>query len=242
MEHELWTVAKKKLPDGWLSVSPSGLSNFLECKRCGYRDNHGFKMPRLKFPGMPGGMDRTLKRLSDHYRLGGKLPPLWGDQLPGRKLFYEGPRKLKWPCAELRLNVVGEPDELLLEKDGTLAIADFKTKGAPVKEIYPSYYMQMHIYALLAQKSKDYPKISKTAYLIYLYPDLKGTDIGFNVEVEPVDARPSVALEYLRECEPYLRSSTVPPSSPECEACDFLDKLPPRLAAQGGWIRDGLGG
>lgn len=239
MENGLWIDAKKNLPEGWLSVSPTGLSNFLECKRCGYRDNHGFKLPRIKYPGMPNGMDRTLKRLSDHYRLGGKLPPLWGSLLPGRRLFYEAPRKLKWLCEELRLNVNGEPDELLLEKDGTLAIADFKTKGSPVKEIYPSYEMQMHVYALLAQKNKDYPKISKTAYLIFFNPELKGTDVGFNVEVEPVVARPSVALEFLRECEPYLRSSAVPPASPGCEACEFLDRLPPRMAAQSGWIREG---
>jgi hypothetical protein len=239
MEHELWTVAKKKLPDGWLSVSPTGLSDFLECRRCGYRNTHGHKWPRVKYPTMPQGMDHALKRLSDHYRLSGKLPPLWGNLLPGRRLFGEAPRKLKWACEELQLNVNGEPDELLLEEDGTLAIADFKTKGFPVKEIYESYKMQMCFYALLAQKNRDYPKVSKTAYLICFNPDLVGIDVGFNVEVVPVDARPARALEFLRECEPYLRGSSVPPSSPECELCEYLDGLPPRLAAQGGWTRQG---
>lgn len=237
MDNGLWIDAKKKSPDGWRSVSPTGLSDFLECKRCGYRNTHGLKWPRLKYPTMPQGMDHALKRLSGHYRMSGKLPPLWGGLLPGRRLFGEAPRKLKWACDELRLNVNGEPDELLLEKDGSLAIADFKTKGFPHKDIYPSYRMQMNFYALLAQKNRDYPKVSKTAYLIFFNPDFLGKDVGFNVEVEPVDARPSVALEFLRECEPYLRSSAVPPSSPDCEACEFLDRLPPRMADQSGWTR-----
>lgn len=237
MANELWIDAKKR-PKGWLSVSPSSLSDFLECARCGHRRHHYHAWPRIKYPGLAGGLDRTLKRLSDMYRLDGKLPPLWGSVLPGRRLYHEAPRRLKWQCEDLLLNVTGEPDELVLEKNGELAIVDFKSKASPHREIYESYRMQLNFYGLLARKIPDYPKISKTGYLIFFSPEVQGTNLGWHVEIEQLDIRPAVALEFLKKCEPYLRSSATPPAAPGCEACAFLDGLP-RLAAQNGWMKSG---
>ena len=230
-----WIGARKKqLEDGWMSLSPTGVSDFIDCNLCGVRKFHGCQLPRIKYPSVPNGMDHVLKDLSNLYRLKGKPPELWGRELPGRRLYHEPPKKLSWRWDEERVHVTGEPDEWVTEPDGTLSVLDFKTRGYPKKEIYPGYRLQADFYGFLAERVGGFPPLSGRGYLVYFYPELQNNTAAWHVEIEELDINPKRARDFIKRILPILRGP-MPPSTPGCETCDYLER-------ENAWRAGRLGG
>ena len=220
-----WFVSarKKKLEDGWMSLSPTGVSDFIDCNLCGVRKFNGVQLPRIKYPSVPNGMDRVLKDLSNLYRLRGLPPELWRHELPGRRLYPDPPKKLSWRWEEERVIVTGEPDEWITEPDGTLSVIDFKTRGFPVKEVYPSYKLQADFYGLLSERVGGFPPLSGRGYLVYFYPELQETQCAWHVEVEELDINPKRARDFIKRVAPIIRGP-VPAPTPGCETCEYLER------------------
>lgn len=215
---------KRKIKEGLLSLSPTGVSNFIDCDLCGYRKFKRLQLPRNKYPSLPNGVDRVLKDLSNLHRLKGKPPELWGRHLPGRRLYREPPKKLSWKWEELSINVEGEPDEWVTESDGTLSVVDFKTRGFPLKEVYPSYKLQADFYGLLSERVGGFPPLSGRGYLVYLYPEVLDATCAWHVEVEELDVNPKRAREFIKRIVPIIRGP-IPKAAANCEICSYLTRV-----------------
>lgn len=214
---------KRKKQPQWYSVSPSALSDFIECDRCGYRRVHRISPPRGKFPSLPNGVDGALKQMSNLHRARGRLPPLWGGLLPGRRLFPEPPRSLTYRCQDLHLTVTGIPDEWIIEEDGDLSVLDFKTRGFPKKELYPSYQLQAHIYGWLSTRFPSYPRLSSRGYLIYFIPELHGQELAWTTDMHELEVRPRIAKQFLNRVADVIHGP-MPKAAPDCEMCAWAER------------------
>ncbi len=223
MDENGWiSTAKRRQDDGIISLSPTGLGEFLDCERCGFRKAHGLAVPRMKYPSLPGGVDIALHELSNLHRLGGQLPSLWGSDLPGRRLYHELPKKISWMWEEQGVRFGGTPDEWVLESDGSLSVLDYKTRGFSNKlEIYPSYQLQMSSYALLAQMNEGFPPLSGRAYLVFFAPDLRELELAWHIEVAELQVDPEAALEAVRRAAEIIRGP-MPAAADDCKVCNWL--------------------
>lgn len=218
------TAGRRTLPDGWLAVSPSSLSDVHDCGRCAHRRNNGLTMPQVKFPSLPGGVDRNLHQISDMHRLTGKLPALWGHLLPGRSLYREPPKAMTLKLEREKLELKGIPDEWILEKDKKLSVLDFKTRGSPSVELYPSYQSQLDIYSFLADELDGYPPISGRGYILSFVPQVKDLDLDWQVDLVELKARPAAGLEFIRKANEVIRGK-LPPAAADCRICRWLEKI-----------------
>ncbi len=153
--------------------------------------------PRGVFPSLPGGMDRTLKPWYDGWRAKGELPPeirnsgiegcLHPDQAMIDKWRSRGKGGMlstiitaEVDGKEYGLTFQGMIDDAIKEKDGSLTVLDYKTRGSAPKpgdtEIY--YGSQADGYALLFSRNKARP--SGKGHFCYYWP---------------VDARPNAAFD-----------------------------------------------
>ena len=118
------------------SLSPTTLNEFLDCPCCFYlKMNRGIKRPRGIFPSLPSGMDAVIKKYFDEHRKAGTVPKeiepsgfsLFANQ---EKLdLWRNPFKGGFQWTDSEGNVLkGAPDEII-EKEGTSAILDHKTRG-----------------------------------------------------------------------------------------------------------------
>lgn len=216
---------RRTMPEGWLAVSPSSLSDIHDCDCCAHRRAHGLNLPRGKFPTLPGGVDVGLKQIADLHRLTGKLPELWGHLLPGRTLFKDPPRAMTLSLASEKMLLTGIPDEWVIEKDKKLSVLDYKTRGFPSKkEVYPSYQSQLDVYAFMAQELEGYPPVSGRGYLLSFVPEVRNLTLNWQIDLVELEARPKAGLEFIRRANKILRGP-FPPPSPNCKTCNWLEKV-----------------
>jgi hypothetical protein len=160
-----------------------------------------------------------MKSLAQRSRTRRDMPKILNEHLPGRRLYTERARMLKWYCEWLHAELRGEPDEWCIEPSGELSIIDYKTKGSSAAgEFYPSYQTQMDVYALLAQKQPGFPPISGRAYLIYIYPSAAHDNLSMATEVVTLSVDAKAALSKFQMAVGMLRGGPLPPSL-DCDYC-----------------------
>lgn len=161
-----------------ITLSPSKLSLFLDCKRCFWFDvNRKVRRPSGIFPSLPSGMDGILKKYFDTFREKGELPPELKGVLHG-KLFDDMDRLSVWRNNFKGLQYLdedsgillrGAQDEVFVTAEGEYMPVDFKTRGYPLKEDTAKHYQhQMDIYCFLLHKNGL--KTAKHACLIFYHP------------------------------------------------------------------------
>lgn len=159
-------------------ISPSQISNLLECPRCLWLQFHeGIKRPEGIFPSLPSGMDGVFKKYFDSFRASRALPPEIKGKVEG-KLFTDEEKLKVWqnnfkglhaefPQYDLLLK--GAIDDVLVSKEGKYIPFDFKTRGYPLKEdTHQHYQTQLNLYALLFEKNGLPP--TDFGYLLFFYP------------------------------------------------------------------------
>lgn len=225
-------------------LSPSSLSSFKECPRCGWlKFKAKVDRPRGIFPSLPGGMDLRLKEYFDAYRSRGTMPAsirgkvkgeLFGDQaqLDAWRNWRTGPQYVD-PAGRFTLG--GALDELIVEEDMhdnlTVTPTDYKTRGSAPTGLADSeryYQLQLDIYALNLEAVGF--KTSGHAYLLYFFPtDVKDSDIGthgvgtqFKAEVYELKTDPARALAFVEKALAYIAQDTPPEPGPECEYCKYV--------------------
>lgn len=186
-----------KTKDGLWKISPSGLYGFDQCKACFWLENHLRKAPGIP-PVLNMAMDSILKTRYDFYREKGELPPEIANlKKEGVKPFLDLETLNKWRGSTADLKIInkklgyeigGKIDEVLVEKDGRLIPADFKSSGYAPKADKQKYYVsQLNAYAMMF-KERGYKVSDRAILLHYFVKDSRNPSIAveFQNHIDPV--------------------------------------------------------
>lgn len=166
-----------KTKEGLWKLSPSGLYGYTECQSCFWVDNHFRKAPMLPLL-LNSAMDSILKSRYDRYRADDTFPPemLELEKL-GIKPFKDLEQLNNWRENKTALQIVdekvgfvlsGKIDDVLVEADGRLIPADYKSSGnAPAEDKQKYYADQLAAYGLMFSKAGH--QVSDRAYLLHYF-------------------------------------------------------------------------
>jgi len=216
---------------------------FRDCPRCFY-DQYTLKVarPRGIMSTLPGGIDRVIKPLADHYA--GKLPAFLEGKVYGT-LISNREKMKKWgnwrtgmryfdPANKIEL--YGALDECAVIDEGEAepiyVPVDWKTKGGKPKDSGAQYYqLQLDCYNLMLHATGL--KIASIGYLVYLYPTVALDDslageewvvnFPFSVDVYKLDCNIENAKEMCVKAVTCLRGER-PSMNYNCEYCMLVEK------------------
>jgi len=215
-------------------LAPSSFSFLYEgCKRCFYLNVvHGVVQPSRP---MPGVFTRIANLLKDHYH-GRRTEDLHPGIPPG--IVSHGEKRVRSKTIQLPnhkdvCHISGRFDIVVSFDDGTYGVIDFKT-GNPKDEFNELYTRQLQAYAYALENpaagALGLSPITKLG-LLYFHPErtkqenveqlLYEADVRW-IEVARDDAK---FMKFIGEVLSVLELPTPPESSPDCEWCNYLDKL-----------------
>lgn len=210
-----------------IRLSPSSLNLFAECNRCFWlRFNRGIIRPRGPFPGLPMGMDRTIKEFFDEHRTRGELPAELSG-LQGAKLFNDQRlldtwrnnfKGLRWQDKEGNI-LQGALDDVL-ERKGKLSCLDFKTKASAPKIDSAHYYeLQLSVYNFLLKKNGY--KVEDVGHILFYFPEqgYKNQIFRFGTNLIKVRLEPDYAEGIFKQAIQCLRGD-LPEKT--CEFCKYI--------------------
>lgn len=214
-------------------LSPSSLSLLEDCPRCFWL--HLVKKihrPGGPFPSLPSGIDLILKKHFDRYRKLGKLPPELERHGVKAKLFdnvalldawRNNLRGIQWTDPESDIMLRGAVDEIL-DKDGTLIVLDFKTRGFPVKDDTAEFYQdQIDIYNFLLRKNGF--RTADYGYLLFFHPNAINGTTSFLFKTDLATLKIDVRYaEGLFGKAVKVLSGRMPEASKECQFCEWSVK------------------
>ena len=222
-----------KTKNGLWRLSPSGLYGYTDCRSCFWVDNHFKKAPMLPL-ALNVAMDSILKARYDKYRADGVFPPE-AQQLAnqGLKVFSDLTILNEWRSNLNALKVensdagyvlVGKIDDVLVEVDGSLVPADYKSSGKSPAEDKQKYYRdQLSAYGLMFCKHGH--DVSNRAYLLhYFVKDSSDPSLGVNfdtyVDLVQIDI---LSIEQKLKDMVVLLNGPYPGHNPECQKCSYYD-------------------
>jgi len=222
-----------KNKDGLWKLSPSGLYGYSECKSCFWVDNHYKKAPMLPLL-LNSAMDSILKHRYDKYRLDNTFPPESIElEKEGITPFQDLEQLNEWREKMNALRIINEEvgyelrgkiDDVLVESDGRLVPADYKSSGnAPAEDKQKYYRDQLAAYGFMFRHHGH--EVSDRAYLLHYYPIDKTspeTKVEFTGHVDLVDIG-SINIEQKLKDMVDLLNGDYPGHNPECNKCSYYD-------------------
>lgn len=220
-----------KTKEGLWKLSPSGLYGFTECQSCFWVDNHFRKAPMLPLL-LNTAMDSILKNRFDKYRADGTFPPemLELERL-GIKPFLDIDSLNNWREHSSALQIMddkvgyvlnGKIDDVLVESNGRLIPADYKSSGnAPAEDKQKYYADQLAAYGLMFSKAGH--EVSDRAYLLHYFVKDKtdgAIDVTFDshLDLVPINLE---AIEKKLANMVGLLNGPYPGDNSECQKCAF---------------------
>jgi len=219
--------------NGLWKLSPSSLYTYTECRSCFWVDNHYKKAPMLPLL-LNSAMDSILKNRYDKYRADNTFPPEAAELLktgikPFRDLdtlniWREKMSSLQVTDADAGYVLRGKIDDVLVEEDGRLIPADYKSSGNAPREDKQKYYRdQLAAYGFMFKKYGH--KVSGRAYLLHYFVKDKNDpsiDVKFDSHVDLVKIDP-VALENKLKDMVKLLNGPYPGHGKECKKCEYYE-------------------
>jgi hypothetical protein len=227
-----------------LRISAKGLGSLALpsfCPRCFWIQMHAQnKLPYQIFPGIFSSIDSYGKRLvQGWFDRHGSAPP-WLSGLGGICGYLKPPHFSKFNVRDAGTSILltGSPDGILVRKDNSRLIVDYKTAKFTEHqdELFPMYEVQLNAYAYIGERCGLAP-ISALA-LIYTEPvtdataagnDTNMTGQGFRMEfsahILPVRMRVDRVPRLLRKVRDVLDRPHPPESSEGCQDCPLLENL-----------------
>ncbi len=220
-------------------LSRTKLELFLECPRC-------FHAEVALDVGRPGSMPFTLNNAVDQlfkaefdiYRKTGMSHPLFAsvglNAVPLAHAHMDDWRKnftgVRWTDAETGWTLFGAIDDAWLNADGSIHVADYKatskTGVVTVEGLYLSYRRQAEVYQFLLRQQGL--TVSDTAWFVYangIKTAVRFDDcLRFQTILLPYRGDASWVLETFRKAVALATSAEVPPASPECAWCQFVEQ------------------
>lgn len=222
-----------KNSQGLWKLSPSGLYRFSECPSCFWVDNHYRKAPMLPLL-LNSAMDSILKSRYDQYRGNDEFPPEAVELADeGIKPFDNLGLLNEWRSKSSALKVtnedvgyelIGKIDDVLVESDGRLIPADYKSSGnAPAEDKQKYYRDQLAAYGFMFRHHGH--KVSDRAYLLHYYVKDKNDPslaVVFDAHVDKVDIG-AIDIEQKLANMVALLNKPYPGHNPECDTCAYHD-------------------
>jgi hypothetical protein len=220
------------------SLGAAALPSF--CPRCFWIQMHAEGLPYQIFPGIFSSIDSYGKRLVhawfDHHQ---SAPP-WLAALGDLKGYRPPPHFSKFSTLDGETGIVlrGTPDGILVRRDGSHVIVDYKTAKftAHQDELFPMYEAQLNAYAFIAEQCGFSP-VSGLA-LLYTEPvtdnaaaakdanlTAAGFVMAFSTHILPVDLAPERILKLLVKVREIYDRNRPPDSREGCEDCALLKNL-----------------
>ena len=209
-------------------LSKSSLGLMKECPRCFWLTQHKeWKRPQGIFPSLPSGMDKILKVHFDKFRDKGELPPelCENSHCKDMKLFDDMELLTLWRnnfkgvrFEDKEGNILFGAVDDILEKNGKLIVADYKTRGFPLKENTADLYQdQLDIYNFLLRKNNY--KTEDYGFLIFYFPKevTKTGEVIFDTELVKMKTDVENAEKIWKEALKLLDSDC---PSESCEWCE----------------------
>ncbi len=220
------------------AVSRSKLELFLECPRCFYLD-------RVHGVGRPGGppfslnlaVDALMKKEFDFHRLRNEPHPvmtMYGvDAVPFRhpdlETWRDTPQGIRALHGPSNIELFGLVDDIWVHPDGSLAVVDYKatsTAAIITLDDRHSYKRQLEVYQWLLRANGF--TVSDTGYFVFVNAtrdrNMFDRQLEFTMQILPYTGTNGWiddALIAVREC---LMSDVPPPSTGECEWCEYRKK------------------
>jgi hypothetical protein len=222
-------------------LSRSKIDLFLKCPRCFYLDRrYGIGQPFGAPFTLNLAVDGLLKKEFDVHRAAGSRHPLMDSYGLKAKPFdhpnigswrenFEGIRFHHQPT---NFTVFGAIDDIWENEKGELHIVDYKAtaKDGEVSldaDWQISYKRQAEVYQWLFRRN-GFP-VSNTAYFVYVNgrKDAVAFDarLEFDVSLLPYEGDDAWVEPTLERIVTTLKSDTLPPHSPDCDYCLYLQEL-----------------
>lgn len=221
-----------KTKKGLWSFSPSALYKYTECQSCFWVDNNYKKQPGLPWL-LNSAMDSILKHRYDSYRKNETFPPevVKALEAEGIKPFMDVDRLNIWRESMTPLTVTdeaagyqlhGKIDDLMLEADGRLVPADYKSSGnAPAEDKQKYYRDQLAAYGFMFAQHGH--KVSNRAFLLHYFPVDKtnpSIEVKFDGHVDEVKIDIKALEQKLKDMVKLL-NGPYPGHNPECQHCSY---------------------
>ena len=209
------------------------------CPRCFWIKTHA-KLPYQIFPGIFSSIDSYTKRaVHSWFDLQG-IAPAWLAGLGEVIGYVPAPHYSKFNIVDPETNTLltGAPDEILVLRDGSHVIVDYKTAkytGAQ-DSLFPLYAAQLNAYALISEQCGPQP-VSALA-LVYMEPVTDqaaaqadanhrsdGFAMGFAANIHPVTLNPGMVRPLLRKAHEVYAAKAAPMRRTGCSDCNLLDEL-----------------
>lgn len=198
------------------------------------------QLPYQIFPGIFSSIDSYGKRLVHGWFDRHHTAPPWLAGLGAIKGYRPPPHFSKFNAhdPETSILLAGSPDGILIRKDDSYVIIDYKTAKftAQQDELFPMYEGQLNAYAYIGGRCGLSP-VSGLA-LVYTEPvtdvdaaekEAHMTDQGFLIEfsahIVPVDLRPDLVPSLLRRVREILDREHPPKALEGCADCARLESL-----------------
>jgi len=222
-----------KNKEGLWKLSPSGLYGYTDCQSCFWVDNHYKRAPMLPLL-LNTAMDSILKHRYDKYRENDTFPPESIElEKEGIKPFKDLELLQEWREKVNALRVVdekagyelrGKIDDVLVESDGRLVPADYKSSGNPPADDKQKYYRdQLAAYGFMFRHHGH--EVSDHAYLLHYFPkDKTNPDIKveFDGHVDLVDIG-VIDIEKKLKDMVVLLNEPYPGYNNDCDKCSYYD-------------------
>jgi len=211
------------------------------CPRCFWiKQQVRNKLPFQIFPGIFSSIDAYTKRVIHSWFDQKKNQPPWLKKLGEFKGYIDPPHYTRYHTLIEKYNIVlrGSPDGILVRKDGSYFIIDYKTaKFTPGQdELFPMYDAQLNSYALIGERL-DLNPVSGLA-LIYTEPvtDDKsaasdeirkdyGFSMRFSAHIENVEKDASRLYPLMKKVRE-INDLPIPPEGiTGCKDCEKLENL-----------------
>ena len=211
------------------------------CPRCFWlRLKLSNRLPFQIFPGIFSSIDSYNKRIVHGWFDKHKAPPVWLGALGDLVGYREPPHHSKFQLLYKSHGILltGSPDGVLLRRDGSHVIVDYKTaKYTDTQDkLYPMYEAQLNAYALLGEQCGFAPVTGLA--LIYMEPvtdeDAAAEDgnhledgfaMAFRANVHPVTINRGLVDQLMATTRKIFDRASAPLGRDGCKDCGLVDAL-----------------
>jgi hypothetical protein len=220
-------------------IGELALDNF--CARCFWiKLKCKKKLPYQSFPGIFSSIDSYTKKVTNSHFGRYRRLPNWFSYfgISGEPVRVPNHSTFNVLDDETNILLTGVPDEILLKKDGSYLIIDYKTAKltGTQDELLPMYEVQLNAYAFIAEKVGFNP-VSGLG-LIYYEPQTElsndtvdsfmlddGFSMHFSGKPVSVELNPDKIKSLLRRVRDIFDMSEEPRVNEDCGDCRLLEIL-----------------
>lgn len=210
------------------------------CPRCFWIKLQLKRVPFFSFPGIFASIDSYSKHVVHGWLDAGGGPPAWLAPLGDITGYMDPPHHTKFniDIPEFDITLTGVPDGILVRRDGSHVIVDYKTarKTDNQDALLPTYEVQLNGYAVIGDQ-RGFAPVERLA-LIYFEPVSGPEDailpasrrgdgfaLGFAAKIHEILLAPEMLPPLYRTARELYDRTNAPPGRIGCKDCEAVAAL-----------------